>query len=64
MSKSEQHLNTLDWAKLGLATAIAAVTMSTAVMAWAYGTFTTKDVFELIIDRLDRIESKLDGLIR
>lgn len=56
-------MKTIDWIKWTTATAVAAMSLGFTVMTWAYGTFPTKDMFQLIIDRLDRIENTLNHVL-
>ena len=53
----------LDWIKWLSATAVAGATMAATAMGWAYSTFPTKDVFQIIIDRLDRIETLVNQIL-
>lgn len=55
--------NDFDWLRWGFATAVAAVSMGITVVVWAYSTFPTKDIFEILIQRLDRIENKVDKIL-
>lgn len=43
--------------------AVATVLALFSVVAWAYNTFESKDVSKMIVERLDRIENKVDQLI-
>ena len=38
------------------------LTLGFTLIVYAHGTFTTKDISTLILNRLDRIEAKIDNL--
>lgn len=56
-------MKSIDWLKWTVATATAAATLGITCVVWAYSTFPTKDMFQMIIDRLDRIEIQLDRVL-
>lgn len=63
MTKNDGRLNLFDWARWSVATAVAAVSMTAGLIAWAEGKFVSQDVFAMLVNRLDRIESKLDTVL-
>ena len=38
------------------------LTLGFTLIVYAHGTFTTKEISQIILDRLDRIEAKIDKL--
>jgi len=64
MKKNDDgRLNLWDWARWSVATAVAAVSMTAGIISWAEGKFVSEDVFAMLVNRLDRIENKLDSVL-